>query len=482
MIAEIDRILMQFRGCFSRIAAFNWFVIVIIGFTVRFDSYGVTSFIRWLDMNPALYVALLAFFRADSWKLSRLLQCWWRIVLQKCPLIKIDGRCLVVGDGIKISKEAKKMPGVKKMHQESSNSGKPSYITGHHHGVIGILAGWTKKKIFCVPLKSELHEGVKKLREFQGKSAPIVDGKAKVSISTLMASMALDFISVSNMNSLIVLDAYFSVGPVFQALNQAVDVSDNRLAHVITRAKKNVVAYTEPPPKTGKPGAPRKYGDKLKLMDIFAERKDQFIKASLELYGQSRPISFLCMDLMWRPVKEKIRFILVQDGEGLFILMCSDLTLSPLNIIRSYSYRFKIEVNFKVLKHVMGVFSYHFWTRVWPRLNKTENEVDITKVSDPRTIRLIRQAANAVEGFANMGIIALGLLQILAMSSHQTIWEKYRGWLRTIRSTIPSEEVTRSVIRMEYIHNFRDFSNTAIYRIIMSKNRKHHDINMPMAA
>jgi len=50
--------------------------------------------------------------------------------------------------------------------------------------------------------------------------------------------------------------------------------------------------------------------------------------------------------------------------------MCSDLTLSTQDIIRSYSYRFKIEVSFKVLKHLMGVFFYRFWTTAWPRIDK----------------------------------------------------------------------------------------------------------------
>ena len=41
-----------------------------------------------------------------------------------CPVIKIGNRLLMAGDGIKVSKEALKMPGVKKLHQESDNSGK----------------------------------------------------------------------------------------------------------------------------------------------------------------------------------------------------------------------------------------------------------------------------------------------------------------------------------------------------------------------
>jgi len=145
MIEEISLILLQFRNCFSRSAAFNWFVIVIMGFIVRIDHHGVTSMIRWLGLKPCLYTAL-------SWHLKCIQEQWWQIVLSHCPLIKVADRYLLVGDGIKVSKEAEKMPGVKKLHQESENSGKASYIYGHHHGVLGILAGWVKKNLLCSPL------------------------------------------------------------------------------------------------------------------------------------------------------------------------------------------------------------------------------------------------------------------------------------------------------------------------------------------
>jgi hypothetical protein len=152
MIEEISLILLQFRDCFSRPAAFNWFVIVIMGFIVRIDHHGVTSMIRWLGLKPCLYTALLSFFRTSSWHLKCIQQRWWQIVLSHCPLLKVADRYLIAGDGIKVSKEAEKMPGVKKLHQESENSGKPPYIYGHHHGVLGILAGWVKKNLLCSPL------------------------------------------------------------------------------------------------------------------------------------------------------------------------------------------------------------------------------------------------------------------------------------------------------------------------------------------
>ena len=296
-----------------------------------------------------------------------------------------------------------------------------------------------------------------------------------------MALMAVNLITGINSECLVVLDAYFAVGPAFLILRELTDSRGNRLAHLVTRAKSNVVAYENPPPKTGGRGRPREYGEKLKLTNLFEERRNDFQEVTLEIYREKNTLFFLCLDLIWKPIKEKVRFVLVIDGGECFILMCSDLSLSPENIIRAYSYRFKIEVNFKVLKHLMGAFFYHFWTKVWPDIGKL-NEVDLSSCDDPRSERLIAQAMNAIESFVNFGCIATGILQILSLNYHQTIWGKYRGWLRTISSSIPSEETVKSVVQEEFFHNFRTFKNTAIYRIIMSKSRKHQDTELPRAA
>ena len=296
-----------------------------------------------------------------------------------------------------------------------------------------------------------------------------------------MAAMAGELVSVVGKNCIIVLDAYFAVGPVFSILRQILDSQGQRLIHVVTRAKSNVVAYEDPPPKTGRPGRPRKYGAKLCLMDLFESMAEQFEQTTIALYGKCKQVSFLCLDLVWKPIGEKVRFVLVLDGSERFILMCSDLELLPYDIIRAYSYRFKIEVSFKVLKHLMGAFFYRFWTSAWPRIG-TYNESDLSSKHDPRARRLIRETANAIEAFMNFGCIATGILQIISLTFHETIWKKYLGWLRTVTSTIPFEEVVRSVVQQEYYHNIFIFRNSAIYRIIMSKSRKNAVNAMPLAS
>ncbi|AEG13774.1 hypothetical protein Desku_0129 [Desulfofundulus kuznetsovii DSM 6115] len=83
------------------------------------------------------------------------------------------------------------------------------------------------------------------------------------------------------------------------------------------------------------------------------------------LYGKEVTLSYLCLDLTWKPLEKRVRFVLVKNGSERFILMCSNLQWLP-GEIKAYSYRFKIEVTFKGLKHLLGSFCYRFWTKAMP--------------------------------------------------------------------------------------------------------------------
>jgi hypothetical protein len=77
--------------------------------------------------------------------------------------IRFNDRLLLIGAGIKICKEALKMPGVKRLYQDSDNSGKGATIWGHHFGYVGLLIGHLKKN-FCLPLHAQFHEGIDMIR------------------------------------------------------------------------------------------------------------------------------------------------------------------------------------------------------------------------------------------------------------------------------------------------------------------------------
>jgi len=100
MISHISCLLEAFRPCFSRQAAYHWFVTVMMGFIVRIDHCGVSSFVRWLAIRPSLYTALLSFFRARSWKIESIMRRWQIVLERPCP-DEIDDRLVLVGDLIK---------------------------------------------------------------------------------------------------------------------------------------------------------------------------------------------------------------------------------------------------------------------------------------------------------------------------------------------------------------------------------------------
>ncbi len=112
MLKILDNNLLRFHSVFTYEATFNWFVIVVIGFMVRFDHMGVSSFIRWLYLDPIHYDALLLFFKTSSWTLDNLSVRWISMAITLFPMIQFNNRLLLIGDGIKISKGAFWMPGV----------------------------------------------------------------------------------------------------------------------------------------------------------------------------------------------------------------------------------------------------------------------------------------------------------------------------------------------------------------------------------
>ena len=148
------------RPAFSRLRTFMWFATAVAGLTVRLELLGVTSIVRALNLRPRLYTKLLDHFHSSGINLDRLSALWTQAVLQMFPhLVRVNGRLVLVGDGIKAPKRGKKMPAVKLLHQQSESNTKPEYIMGHSMQAVGLLVH-AAKSVFCVPLAVRIHEGL----------------------------------------------------------------------------------------------------------------------------------------------------------------------------------------------------------------------------------------------------------------------------------------------------------------------------------
>ncbi|MFW6149631.1 MAG: hypothetical protein ACOC6D_07225 [Atribacterota bacterium] len=468
MMGKIEEMLKEFKPCFSHAATYTWFVIVIIGLIVRYDHHGVSSFVRCFSLDPASYKCLLHYFRTPSWDLKVVIRYWVKIVIKYAHPVKIKGFFVLIADNIKVAKAAQKMAAVKRMKQKSNNSNKPKFFFGHNHGVVSLLVG-TATKFSAIPLMAAIQEGVQKLREFQGKQAPVVDGEEKITIQTMVVQEAIKIVKIMQKPSLLVLDAYFSVSAPFKMARDCVNKAGEQLLHLIIRAKKNYVGYKV----TYNDAGELVKGARVKLKKVFKRKDEEFESKEIFVYGEKRTISYYTMDLIWNPLMDIIRFVWVIDGDDKIMLMSSTRELSAVEILQAYGYRFKIEFSFKCLKYLMGAFSYHFWTKALPKL-KSKSSIDLNQIKDEKKQKLIADTATAIERFVSLSCIALGILQIIAQEFPQKIWQHYAGWLKTKSSTTPSVETTQNVVRNIIYPNLfssKNISNSLIFERLRSKQR-----------
>jgi hypothetical protein len=216
------------------------------------------------------------------------------------------------------------------------------------------------------------------------------------------------------------------------------------------------VAYfpaTPPPPgrPLGRPrrrGRPAKYGKKIKVAALLKEA-GQLQEAPSPVYGeQGVTLRFRAADLLWRPVGILVRFVVVLHPQrGTILLMCTDLTLAPLDIIGIYGLRFKIEVSFKQALRVIGAYAYHFWMAAMTPLRRVSGNQYLHHKSDEYR-EAVRRKIAAYHRHIQLGLIAQGLLQILSATKPTLVWQSFGSWIRTVRPGLaPSEQVVAIALR-----------------------------------
>ena len=417
------------RPAFSRLSTFMWFATVVAGMTVRVDTLGVTSIVRALNLRPKLYHRLLAHFHSTGVKLDRLAALWAQVVLRLFPSpVCVNGRLVLVGDGIKIPKRGRKMPGVKLLHQQSQSNTKPEYIMGHSLQAVGLLVH-AAQSVFAVPLAARIHEGLvwsnRDRRTLLDKMLGLLD----------ILALKAPFYFVA--------DAYYAAGKMVSGLLKQGN-------HLVTRVKSNAVAYAPAPRKKAcrTRGRPKTYGKKIKLKSLLANAKSMQQVAS-PVYGERNvTLRYRVCDLLWRPAGRLVRFVVVvHPTRGACILMCTDTSLSAIDIVHLYGLRFKIEHSFKQATRQIGSFAYHFWIKdMIPLLYRNGNQYLNRKSADYRSH--VKRKTNAYHVFIQAGVIAQGLLQYLAVASPKLVWDSFGSWLRTIRPGIPpSEFVVANALR-----------------------------------
>jgi DDE superfamily endonuclease len=341
--------------------------------------------------------------------------------------LRVNGRLVLVGDGIKVAKSGKKMPGVKLLHQQSDSNTKPQYIMGHSMQAVSILVR-AAHSVFAVPLAVRIHEGL----VWSNRDRRTLLDKMISLLGIVAVKAPLYFVA----------DAYYAARKIVKGLRD----QDN---HLVTRVKANAVAYA-PYVQQGprKRGRPRLYGAKINLKSLLADPQS-LQSAPSPVYGEHNvTIRYRVCDLLWRPCAGLVRFVAVtHPGRGSCLLMCTDLGLDAIEIIRLYGLRFKIEHSFKQAVQRIGTFAYHFWMQDMKPLRRRNGNQYLHRESLEYR-NAVKHKTHAYHVFIQAGIVCQGLLHYLAVVFPSLVWSSFGSWLRTIRPGIPpSEFVVANALR-----------------------------------
>jgi hypothetical protein len=295
--------------------------------------------------SPGVYARLCSRARWSADELSHRL---WELLQVLLPWPLDDIKRLIVWVGIDdsvIGKTGQKQPGLAyHFHQDGADPGRMhTFLYGHCWVTVGLI--WpTVTRALCFPLRAALYVRAKECdpAKFQDKIALALQVLAAVRWPKAVCLRVLADGGYATKD--------FLLGVLRMGY------------HVITRLKHNAYLCWSVPPLTkhGR-GRPRKYGKRVDLESYHSAHRTQ---AQVRIGQKGYLATYSSLDAIPRRVGVLCRIVIVElRNHKRAVLLSTDRTLSPMEIIEAYAMRFSLEIAFRDLKQRFGWGHYQVRSR-----------------------------------------------------------------------------------------------------------------------
>jgi DDE superfamily endonuclease len=329
---------------FAYFQAYGWALMVVEG------RKCMTRLARCVCFHQRDLSSWERFLAVSLWSLTAVTERLVTLVVAKLGAqLQVHGAYLVGKDTTLVAKTAKRMPGVQKWKDHSDNADRGAYLVGHHWNLVGLISPWGTRWL-CWPLVMRLVPGLQGARQW-------IVGDAAEPMSFWDAAIAaiLEVTRCLGEGAVrVVADAFYSKAPFLNGLLV-------RGIDVISRLRKDAVGWDDPEPRPpGRRGRKPHYGRKWTLATLLTAETPA--RERLTLYGKLTEVVFVVRDVWLRDVAQKVRVVVLEGAKEPIILVCTDLTLSALQIIELYGARFSIELTIRDLKQHFGLGDYQCTT------------------------------------------------------------------------------------------------------------------------
>jgi len=282
------------------------------------------------------------------WSAAGLLDQLWALLVAVLPWPRdAQGRLIIwaaIDDSV-IAKTGKKIPGLAYHFHHNAGKGERAwpFLFGHCWVTLGVV--WpTVTRALCFPLRAALY--------LRAKDCAPADFRKKI-------RLALDLLAAVRWPAPVCLyvlaDGAYATRDFFRGVRA-------QGHHLLTRLKCNAdVRWTAPPKDPGQRGRPRLYGEKVDLARYHDSHRQE---APVRIGAQHYLATFTFLDAVPRRFGQLCRIVIVDlPRHQRAVLLSSDLTLLPTEIIERYALRFAIEIAYRELKQRFGWGHYQVRSR-----------------------------------------------------------------------------------------------------------------------